>query len=108
MRPKFLLTALLLIGLGCSNGIDEDNQFSSISGRVLLEDTEFTIPKVEVSLREYTFKTVTNGKFNFSGIPTGAQVITAFKEGYAPFIDTLVVSGTINYDIRLFRLSSPR
>lgn len=107
MRPTFLLTVLVLVGLGCSNGVDEDNRFGSVSGRVLLEDSEFTIPKVEVSLREYTYKTVTNGKFNFSGIPAGAQEITAFKEGYSLYIDTLVVSGTISHDIRLRRIDSP-
>lgn len=108
MHPKFSLVALVLLGLGCSNGVDEDNRLGSVSGRVLLEDTEFTIPKVDVSLREYTFKTVTNGKFSFSGIPSGTQEITAFKEGYSFYIDTLVISGSISHDIRLRRIDSPR
>ncbi len=108
MLPKFLLTALVLVVLGCSNGVDEDTGLGSVSGRVLLEDTEFTIPKVEVSLREYTYKTVTNGKFNFTGIPAGAQEITAHKEGYSFYIDTLVVFGSVSYDIRLRRIDSPR
>lgn len=108
MHQKFLLAALLILGLGCSNGVDESDNSGRVSGRVLLEDTEFSIPKVEVSLREYTIKTVTNGKFSFSGIPVGTQIITAFKEGYAPYTDTLVVYGSVSHDIRLFRLSSPR
>lgn len=98
----------MLIGLGCSNGVDEFDNRGTVSGTVLLEDTEFTIPKVEVRLREFTIKTVTNGKFSFSGIPAGTQVLTAFKEGYAPFTDTFLVSGTTRHDIRLRRIDSPR
>lgn len=108
MRYFLLLTTFLLAAIGCSNGVGEDNSLGSVNGRVLLNDTEYTIPKVEVSLGKYTYKTVTNGKFSFSGIPEGALEITAFKEGYSFYIDTLVILGAISHDIHLYRIDSPR
>lgn len=108
MRSLFAALALFIAVQSCSNAVDEGRGIGSVSGRVLLEDTEFSIPKVEVKLGEYSFKTVTNGEFSFKGVSAGVYRISAFKSGYNLHSDSIEVSGSTEYEIRLFRLDTPR
>lgn len=108
MRKPLHIIASALIALSCSNSVDDSREVGRVTGRVLFEDTESTIPKVEVKLGDYSFTTVTNGKFSFTVVSNGVYPISAFKAGYHVHTDSLIVSGPTDYEIRLYRVGSPR
>ena len=108
MRNLLSTIAIAVAAISCSNAVDNSREVGQVTGRVLLEDTEFTIPKVEVKLGDYSFTTVTNGQFSFSVVSAGVYQISAYKSGYHLYTDSLIVSGSTEYEVRLFRVGSPR
>lgn len=92
--------------MGCSKGIDQPQAEGRVYGHVFLGESSATIPKVTVSLGDLSYKTVTNGEFEFRGLEPGKYEIIAEKGGYVTVSDTILVEGAIQHDLRLFRTDS--
>lgn len=96
-----LFMVLSVIGCGGGNSSNGGGNGITVSGTVKEQNTGIILAGVTVSLGTKTATTNAEGKYSFSGVPTGSQTIQAQLTGYTSFSKSVDIQNSQTIDIDL-------
>lgn len=101
-----LFLILLPIILSCAKGVDPAEikhvtVYGSISGRVFLQGTTQLLPKVIITVGDKSDTTSESGAYAIDSLPEGSYALTASREDYLPYEDSIEISGLVVNNIQL-------
>lgn len=101
-----LFLILLPIILSCAKGVDPAEiqhvtRYGSVSGRVFLEGTTQLLSDVIVTIQDQSDTTSVFGAYAIDSLPEDSYTLTASREDYLPYEDTIEISGLVINNIQL-------